>query len=216
MKGIVMKHYRSISFIKLFSIIFALLFAIAIFVITGTFKPSIFLDIKVIYAISASLIYLIYISFGDSHLLYILKETAGFKFFRSAPNAPKRFKKYCITLDIIFFILGLTLYIPLFIYGFSDLRLLLAATVYMLCFGIQHIISTLFKFSMKLFLIEKGAASVIITLAGIIIVALSKYSSINFIPYETGIFIVALSLIIAVLGSVLFNKRIEKNWNNAE
>lgn len=211
-----MKHYRTISFAKIFGIIGGLLISIAIFILTGTFPLSVFLDPDILSILFSVLAIFIYICFGDSHLLYMLRESAGYKFFRSVPDAPRRFRKYCEKNDIFFLAIGIIIFIPSIMSGFSELKTLLFPSLYMICFGIQHIIVALFGFSTKLFLIEKGASSIIITLTGLIIIASSKYQIFNNLSFSERLLIAVLSTLTAVIGSAVLNSKIEKKWLKAE
>ena len=211
-----MKHYRTITFAKIGGIFGGILLAIAIIVLTGTFPLSVILNIDTLSILFSVIAILIYLSFGDAHLLYMLRESAGYKYFRSAPDAPKQFKKYCIKTDIFFLAIGIIIFIPSIMSGFSELKVLLFPALYMMCFGMQHIIAAVFRFSTKLFLIEKCASSVLITIVAISIIASSKYAVFNRLPLSASLLIAALSTLTAVIGSVLFNHRIEKKWIEAE
>ncbi len=155
-----------------------------------------------------------YSCFGDSHYLYFASESPGYKYFRSIPYAKKHFKSLCIKHDIIFFALGLILFIPVILSGFKKSLFVIGFLAYMISYAFNHIVSVIAKSGMGTYVLLKAFSGGGIGMLVIIFaVSVGETTVLGKMAASTGIIISVIAFILGAVGLICFYLNFEKKWN---
>ncbi len=209
-----MKIYRNIT---LGSIIFILAMATIIplfFMITGlvTFEELLMPEVIMLIYCLASMMF--FVSVGDIAYTRFYKENAGYKYFRSIPNAFERLKKECIRTDIIMLVILMINLVSIFLSEFANFLLLVVYSLSMILFAVFHFANASVKASNRSVLLLKtlsgGIGGMAMTFAAISIED-GKFAV--EIPQSVYLIIVLSVTALALISLIPVYTNFKKKWN---
>ncbi len=167
------------------------------------------------YATTATITVIIfYTVLGDAHFLRLNTANAGYKYFRSIPNAYERFFRHSLTFDIILLFIGLLLIIPVIITGFTNSLSTISYGAYMLIYAIYHFANAFIKVNNSGYTILKSAIGGIIGMSTVIFgLTLSEFSIFESISFTASIIIITASTLLTIISLVTLYTRFSKKWN---
>lgn len=209
-----MKIYRTLTLPRILAcVLFTVLFTgMVLFTSETTLTGEMIKSFSVLFMYIALIFF--YASFGDSHYLYLAKATPGHKYFRSLPDAKKKFKDLCIKHDIIFFVLGILSLIPVAITDFTSTMYIIAFAGYMFTYAFFHITFVVTKTGMSTYMVLKamsgGFLGMMIIFFGI---SIEESAVLGKMSMSVGIIVAASAIALAVIGLIVFYCNFEKKWN---
>lgn len=208
-----MKIYRTLNFKTLLVMIAtALIFAVMmVFIADGDINAL--LNARMYLTMISMVVILFCTVIGDAHLMYLSPETHGYKYFRSLPDAYKKFKNYCLKTDIFFGTIGILFIIPVIIDGFSKTSSMLAFASYMGIYAIQHFAHCKKKINTTSFVVLKGGMGGFIGASTISFALSAVEEGLDKVPPVACIIVCSAFALTALISAIILRSRLEMKWN---
>lgn len=209
-----MKIYRTINFKTLLVMLAATVVFVIIMVFATNGDIELILSPEIYIPTGSMVLIIFYTILGDTHLLFMSPETHGYKYFRSLPDAFAKFKKYCLTIDLIFGGIGLILLMPVIISGFSKTSAMISFAVYGFIFAAQHFLHCMKSVNTSRYTALKAAVG------GGIGAAIASFATsatagngLDKISPTVCIVVCSIAAILAVISAVALHSRLKLKWD---
>ncbi len=194
---------------QIIAIIATLVILVAVLMITGLIPYT-----NQTYAVIFSICFMLIMTYCNSyHFSYLSPKAAGYKYFRSLPDAYKRYRKYCIKMHILSFVMGCISLMFLALYGFKNAGLISTVTLYMLSFGVQNLMcanrSKMKNPNRALFSVSCGIMGASVGLYELF------FEDVEANPV-VGIVLSTVAVVFALISLIPFYKKLSFNWNYTE
>lgn len=136
-----MKIYRNISMPAVIICVSMIVFVLVMFMFMGIFTFEQLFTLKSFFMLYSFTTAFVFMTMGDITFTRFYKENAGYKYFRSIPNAFERMKTECIRMDAIELIALLLNIAPIALSGFTDTFHVVVYEIVMLVFALNHFVN---------------------------------------------------------------------------
>lgn len=200
-----MKIYRTVTLPKL---LFVLLFLPTVFIAINLFRNrdiSLNFSIELVFTVLSMMGFSAMAVFGPMHYKYLHRSTDGYKYFRSLPDAYRKYKRTCIAVSGGFAAVGGAILIMLALTGFRNMTLICLLSVYAFTYAMQHIMAQSENANVSdIHIITAGGAM------GVMMTAIDDVTAVS--PIVLGIMVPALMILVAIGCTAYFYSRFDTLW----